>query len=429
MKHAIYFCLTVLILSTGPLVHAAEPEADEPDTTEHEKTSENQPLLVGVDLLPWVGVSSFAPDLPRTISLNLVGGISGGSQMFEASGGGNIATGPVRGVQVSCITNINFDSVDALQVTGAVNANGADGTGARIAGGANTGLGTFSGAKVAGGANFSIGDADGALVAGGANAAAADFEGAQVAGGANATIGDVGGAQVAGGANITGGDFQGAQVGGGANVTGGDLQGAQVAGGANASFGDVMGVQVAPVNISGGHVQGLQVGVVNVTRTADASIGLLNIHLDGYVEPELYASDDGLVMTGVRHGSSSFYSVYSLGSRFVGTEDRGPAIAASAGLGWRIELTERAELSLDVQSTAVLDQTRDWDWDSHFSLLKFRPLVSFDVLESLALFGGPTLTLMQPRNADPDDYSLIGPWQLNDDAAVWPGFTIGARLM
>lgn len=378
MKYSLVLCLVLFPILLATSVHAAEAEADDTEPGELE------PIVLGVDLLPLVGTSSVAPERPRYLSLNLIGGISGGVRVFEVGGLANIATGPVTGVQLSGAANVNFASTDALQVAGLVNANGGDGTGVRVAGAVN------------------------------------------------ASLGNSNGVQVAGATNVNRGNFEGVQVSGAANLSAGDFQGIQVAGAANLITGTSRGIQVAPINVSAGHHQGLQVGVINIARSADASIGIVNIHLDGYIEPELYGSDDGLLMLGIRHGTGAFYSVYSLGTRFIATGDRGPALAGAFGLGWRIELVEGTELSLDLTSTSVVAETRQWDWSSTFTLLKFRPMVSFNVLESLAIFGGPTLTLMQPqraRNVDPDDYSLIDPWPIGDNAFLWPGFTLGVRLM
>ncbi|QDG49476.1 hypothetical protein FIV42_01590 [Persicimonas caeni] len=366
---------------------SAEEVAEESAEQEEKTTTEEEPIAIGFDLLPYVGTSSAAPDRRRNVSLNLGGGLSGGINSFEIAAGFNIATGEVRGAQLA----------------GGFNIDGADVRAAQFAGGFN--------------------------VVGGS------VDGVQAGGGFNVTGGDINGVQAAGGFNVTGGDVDGVQAGGGFNVTGGTIDGAQLAGGFNLAGEGVDGVQIAPINIAGGHVAGAQIGVINIAKSADAGVGIIGIYTDGYVQAEALGSDDGLMMGGIRHGSGSFYNVYYVGTRPFA--DEGLPLAMGLGFGWRAEIGSRAEFSIDLMGASVTGGGEDFDWDDNYSLIKLRPMVSVDLVDGLALFGGPTATVLldgDTQNTSVDDLALLGGWELADGegdepyVGIWPGFTVGARF-
>ncbi len=270
-------------------------------------------------------------------------------------------------------------------------------------------------------------------VAAGFNIAVGSVEGAQIAGGFNVIDESLRGAQMAPVFNVTGGDLSGLQFAGAFNSGGGTLTGLQLAGGLNSNQGPVRGVQLAPLNIATGPVQGAQIGVLNIAPSAEVGIGLFNIYWNGELEAELYGSDDNLMMLGIRHGGKRVYNVYHLGTRETG-EPQMP-FAYGMGLGVRLGLGDHAEISIDATGTSILGGTRNWSWKDQVNLFKLRPMLSLQVAETLAFFGGPTATLMvNARSADAEDYSRFQPRQLatvdedGADVAIWPGFTFGVRL-
>jgi hypothetical protein len=401
--------LVLVTMVSSPLAQAEQgPEEAEPG-------AEAQALVLGVDLLPRVGTSTFHPDRPRHLSVNLLGGLSGGARAFEVGYFFNLASGPVKGVQIAGGASVNGASFDGLQV----------------AGGANVNAEGVRGLQIAGGANVSAGSVNGLQTAGGANVSGADVRGVMLAGGANVTQGAMQGLTMAGGANVAGGDVDGWRMAWGANVSGGDAHAVQLAMGANVTRGDFKGVQLAVANVTLGDMQGVQIGLVNVSRTANASIGLVNIHLDGYVEPELYTSEEGLVMAGIRHGSGSFFNTYSLGKRLYGSNIEWSEIAAAVGFGWRFELATRLELSLEYLWTSIMREPQGFYWTGDVTLHKLRPMVHYELLDRLAIFGGPTMTFMTAaRNLGVEgaDYAPFVVLPLGNDWWAWPGVTLGLRI-
>lgn len=390
MKRLLIYCVATVFSLTSATSFAQPSDADQSDANETNEVGEaneaKAPIAFGFDLLPFVGTSSASPDRRRIVSLNLGGGLSGGIDSTEVAGGFNIDTGRVRGVQV--------------------------------AGGFNVVTADLQAAQIAGGFNLLGGEAAGAQVAGGFNFAQAGFDGAQVAGGFN----------------VSGSNADGAQVAGGLNIAAGAVNGVQVAGGINIAGGGVAGSQVSPVNISAGHVSGVQVGVINIAKSADAGVGLIGIYWDGYVQAEVFGSDDGLTMTGIRHGSGAFYNVYFVGTRPFADGDL--PFAYGLGFGWKAALGNRVEFSLDLTGTTVVPDTGDWNASNQVNLIKLRPMVSVDLVDGVALFAGPTATVLLAQDdagVNADDYALIDAWKLTDEGsdtnvALWPGFTGGVRF-
>lgn len=394
MKKSIFLIPAfILTLISAPAIAQGGPE----EPPEQESPA---PIPFGFDLVPYAGTSSALPDSPRYFSLNLIGGISGGSRILEIAGALNIASGPVTGVQIAGATNIVGDDMQGAQVAGAAN----------VVAGSTQGLG----------------------VGGAVNIIAGHNQGARIGGAANIIGKTTQGALIAGALNLIGDDAQGLQIAGATNISARNTLGAQISGALNLTRQDMQGLQIAPVNFTGGDVQGLQVGVINIARTSTASIGLIGIYFGGFVQPEFYLSEDGLLLAGIRHGSGNFYNIYSLGTRlFGGPDDLGPAIAASLGFGYRVAINDPIELSFDLTTTSTISETRDWNWKSHFNFFKLRPMISVSLLDSVTIFGGPTLALSLPSDdstLSAQDFALFEGWHLGKDVHLWPGFVLGARF-
>jgi hypothetical protein len=230
------------------------------------------------------------------------------------------------------------------------------------------------------------------------------------------------GVQIAGGASIDRGAVRGVQIAGGANVVAGDVSGVQVASTNLAR--NVRGVQIGAVNVAD-RVRGLQIGVVNIAREASAGIGLVNIYTDGFLDEEVFVSADQLLLAGVRHGSGAFYSIYAAGAHR-GEEET--ALAVAFGLGLRSALAS-LETSVDVLGVRVFDG--DHRWAGENSLVKLRPLIALPVSDSLALFGGPTLTL-HFDDGDREGYAPFEAMTLHEGSEIrlraWAGATAGVRF-
>jgi len=380
---SIFTVATLLTAIAVPEAAASDnqsPPAAENTGTESSDTSEasdrqgqaddndtSQLVPFGFDFVPFVGTSSALPFARRTVSLNLVGGLSGGIEAIELGSALNLTRGHVRGAQLSGAANLITGDVDGLQGAGAVN----------VTGGASNG--------------------------------------AQLAGAANIAVSDGSGLQGSGALNILGGSFDGLQASGAANIV----------------VGDVSGAQLGVANIAGGRVDGLQLGVVNVAKNSTASIGLMQVMYDGFFELETVGSEEGLVMTGIRHGGDHVYNIYGIGAR---AGDTAVYPTASLGIGWRHELTDDIEISADLLGIRQFRQDFSADGSGVF-LTKFRPLIAWRPNKFISLVAGPTLTVARTDanvNTDARPTPPWSTWQIRDtdpNVRLWPGLTLGARLL
>lgn len=342
-----------------------------------EDESDQETIKFGFDFFPFVGTSSALPNASREVSMNLIGGLSGGIEKAELGGVFNVTTGSVDGAQLAGTANVVMEDVN--------------------------------GAQLAGSLNIASGSVNGIQGAGAVNVAGEGTSGLQGAGALNIATGDVAG-------------FQGA---GAANIVVGNVMGAQGAGAANIVTGDVVGLQLGVLNIAAGEVTGGQVGIFNYARASTASIGLISIVPEGFTDFEIFASEEGLTLAGLRHGTARIYNVYYAGARL--TAD-GADFAYGLGLGWRRPFTTAWELNIDVTGTHIVTDGR---WEEGDSLTKLRTLGSWRASDAFAVFGGPTLTL-HLTETDTGEFSDLQLWSLtdNDDihAGMWIGATLGVRI-
>ena len=113
------------------------------------------------------------------MSLNLIGGLSGGIRGLELGSALNVTLGDVRGLQLAGVSNLTADRVEGLQGSGALNLTGGD----------------VEGAQVSGVANLTRGDIDGWQAAAAFNLAGERVDGLQT-GVVNVTPGEVDGLQL-----------------------------------------------------------------------------------------------------------------------------------------------------------------------------------------------------------------------------------------
>lgn len=410
--------LALVLAAPAALAEPAET-APTPTPIAADRPVAEEPVPFGFDFLPYAGSSSHAPARRRVVSLNLIGGLSGGIDAFE----------------LGLVFNVDQGLVSGLQLAGALNLVLADLAGVQWAGVANVVTGEVRGAQAA-----PINYARGRVLGGqlGALNLAGPVVGLQ-AGALDIASGRVLGLQL-GALNIADGEAQGLQASAlniagrvrgaqlaAVNVVGGDVRGAQI-GALNVTDGGVRGAQIGTLNIASGPVDGLQLGVINVARRADVGIGVLNLYWDGWSDADVVGNESGMLLAGVRHGSGALYNVYYVGSHL---SSEGSDLVAGLGLGGRVPLGPRVELALDVVN---LWMARGADYDGILNLSSLRPQLSWRANHALALYLGPTLNIEfaeaeRVREVDP----LLGDWRIDEDARdhdlrMWFGFVAGIRI-
>ncbi len=257
------------------------------------------------------------------------------------------------------------------------------------------------------------------------NLSTGSVRGLQLTPGVNTST-DLTGLQLSGLANIGVGRAQGLQASTALN-TATDVEGLQLGGLFNLAVGSVQGAQVTPgVNVAAGEVDGLQLGVVNVAQNSDASVGLISVLWDGFVDLEAFGSDEGLALAGLRHGGDHLYNVYFAGARLL---DGAPDPAFGLGIGWRHILSTDIELNTDVSFTQIAEQN---GFERYTGVAKLRPLVAWRPTSKFAVFGGPTLSAVVSDGPSPlldrAFWNLTGT-DADTRAGAWIGATLGVRFL
>jgi hypothetical protein len=247
------------------------------------------------------------------VSLNLLIGVSGGVEAFEAGG----------------LININRFYMDGVQIAGFGNTVGGHARGAQVAGFYNINGADLTGFQGAGFLNVAGKDATGAQIAGFLNVAGETLKGFQGAGFLNISGHAENGVQAAGFGNIAGlgnNHFQGA---GFFNIAE-EVEGAQVAGFINVA-GRVKGVQVAGfINICDS-IEGVPIGIINVVKK------------NGYRNAGFSVSEVQYVNLSYQMGVKHLYNIYSFGKPF----GPGSRWMFGGGLGTQFELNERMMLNIE----------------------------------------------------------------------------------
>ena len=106
-----------------------------------------------------------APRVINNVSLNLLAGVSAGTQGFEFGGLVNVDLGNVRGAQIAGLANTVTGSANGFQAAGIYNFVKESSTGFQLAGITNVNLQKSRGAYFAGLTNVQNGEANGFLAA------------------------------------------------------------------------------------------------------------------------------------------------------------------------------------------------------------------------------------------------------------------------
>lgn len=247
------------------------------------------------------------------------------------------------------------------------------------------------------------------------------------------------GVQIAGAFNLVDADLQGLQIAGGLNLVTGELEGVQLApaqsvgrleglqlGAVNVATGPVEGVQLGAVNVATGHVDGVQIGAINIAPSASAGVGVLNVYWDGWFDLDVGATETGLALVGVRHGSAALYNTWVVGTHLGRSED----FAFGLGIGAQAFVGESIELSIDLTSVAIADEGRLRDADLQVML---RPQIAWRASADFALWAGPTLNLLMTSREEveaPGWASELGDAEAGERSTwLWAGFGVGVRLL
>jgi hypothetical protein len=317
------------------------------------------------------------------LSLNILGGMSGG----------------INGVELGSLFNINIKSMHGVQAAGWFNITGGDVNGIQMAG-------WFNGAK---------GNVTGIQYGGIANYVKKDTRGLQSAGIYNQTSGNLSGAQMAGIFNYTSQSVNGMQMAGIANINNKSTNGAQIAGIFNYTK----------------HLKGLQLGLINIADTSSGySIGLITIVRKGYHKITLSSNEVLNTNLAIKTGNAKLYNILLLGINAGGDEK---SFSYGYGIGHEIKLGNR--FTVNPELTTQYLYLGNWNYTNQLS--KLQVLATVKLAPGIALFAGPSFAAYYSDQVDavkgykylvPDDnYHTFKLW--NDNVTGWFGWTAGISFL
>ncbi|WP_437312630.1 LA_2272 family surface repeat-containing protein [Sorangium sp. So ce385] len=375
-------------------------------------------VFLGADIAPFVGTSTYdGTNVVRRYSLNLVGGYTAGISGIEVGAGVNIASSFVCGVQLAAGANLALGPARGTQLAAGLNlARSLSGV---QFGSINVAAGPVSGAQ-GGLFNVAVGAVDGAQL-GAINFAAGASADLQL-GVANAAVSDATDVQL-GAINVAVGAATDVQL-GLANVAVSKSTDTQLSL-INVAAGESTDVQLGLVNVATGKVEGTQIGLVNYADDAQFSFGLLNFIRNGRNHVDVWGTESGIVMAGLKHGSVHIHNIYGVGVRLA----RDPLLAFSLGLGGRMRLRERAFIDVDLLGYSLLEPSTG---NLSAVMGQARALLGYRLSPKLAVFGGPSYNVANGATAEESQLSPYGSKALGEGDTVnpwrgWPGIVLGVE--
>lgn len=345
------------------------------------------------------------------VSVNVLGGATGGINGLEFSGFAGLTKGGVNGAQIAGFSNVVTDTFKGFQAAGFSNVVRQDFQGIQLSGFANTSLTQFTGGQVSGFANY-VGDS---------------MVGVQVSGFGNVTLGSSTGVQAAGFVNHSMG-LTGLQVSGFLNSNIGTMEGNQIAGFANVTTGNSQGLQVSGFINVATNLKGAQVGFINIADTLEGvAVGFFSFARNGYHQFELSANETFQTNLSFKTGSNLFYNVFSAGVHW---DQDNPVWAVGYGIGTRKPFGNNMSFNAELNSYSVLpDDFENNEWESlnklNFSLAK-------GIGSHLEVFGGVSFNMWISESEDPKhDYLNSTKYRGRNGQVNWimyPGFHAGIRL-
>lgn len=289
----------------------------------------------------------------------------------------------------------------------------------------------MQGVQAAGWFNITVGDVNGIQMAGWFNGAKGSVTGIQFGGVTNYVQKNTRGLQAAGIFNQTSGNLTGAQVGGIANNTHRSVKGLQLAGIANINSGSMNGLQASGIFNYTNHLKGLQLGLINIADTSNGfSIGLINIVRKGYHKITLSSNEVLNTNLSIKSGNIKLYNILLVGVNAGGDEK---SFSYGYGVGHEIKLGNRFTVNPEITSQYLY--LGNWHYTN--VLNKFQVLATVKLAPRIALFAGPSFAVYYSDQLEavkgykflvPDDsYHTFTLW--NDNFTGWIGWTAGISFL
>ncbi len=360
-----------------------------------------------------------------------------------------------RPFQISFITPLGTNGLDAWNITNKVSINlyagyngGVDGielsgfgsmlkndmTGTQISGFGNMIMGTGNGFQGAGNFNYVKGNFKGVQLAGFTNIALSDMNGSQFSGFANVSVDKIEKIQIAGFANYSKGNKTG-QLSGFSNVNNGNLKGIQAAGFSNVNTKSVKGVQIAGFANYAKILNGLQIAPFNYVDSLEKGlpIGVFSFVKNGYRAYEISTSETLYGVASFKTGVKQFYNIVSVGASY---NNEKTYWGWGYGVGTMFTLKNDWGLAVELLSYHINED--EWFTDAINMHNKLQLTASKKVSKKIEVFGGASwnVNVSELEDSDGNPFkSTFTPYDTfnktydnKTNVKMYPGFTAGIRF-
>lgn len=370
-------------------------------------------------LLPFIGTNhKLSGSLYNKFSLNLIGGYSKGTTVFELGGLFNANKENASYAQIAGVFNTVGGNMKGIQIAGLFNSVGKNANGIQIAGLGNINGGVQKGIEIGGMFNVNHSNTYGISIAGVFNKNNASAKGIQIAGLFNTTNDTLTGISIAGLYNHSTYHKNAVEIAGLVNHTRYGNANIQVAGLVNVT--EVLkGVQIAPFNFS--------------DSASGVPIGFFSFVKKGVHQIELSSDEFFYTNLSFRTGAPKLYNIFTAGYNFGSSS---PLWSFGYGFGTSIHLKNK--LYSDITLTAHHINLGDFN-DAPSELYKMYLGVEYKFGKKFSIAAGPTLNLFLTDKSDLHynaEYAQIVPYSFyNFDSnnginlKGWVGARIALRFL
>lgn len=345
------------------------------------------------------------------VSINTLGGYTGG----------------LNGVELGGMFNISKKNVQYFQAAGLFNQVGGYVRGVQAAGISNSVLDSVNGVQSAGISNFVKGRFRGLQASGISNIVMGDVNGVQLAGISSIAKGWLYGFQASAVYNHAG-SMKGAQVSGTVNYSAANTNGLQLAAVGNVS-GNVSGVQFSSIFNYASHLKGLQIGLINIADSSDGySLGLFNIVKHGYHKLDINTNETMPLNVSFKGGNKKLYSILALGTS---ANQNKQLYAFGLGIGSELKTWRRLDFNVDI----IPQYLYTGSWDNTNILTAARPYFQYRPAKWIGLYAGPAFNVYYSnQTAAVTNYQFNVPqnslykFNISSKVNAWVGWQFGINL-
>jgi hypothetical protein len=362
------------------------------ESKEVEKTSVGKFLLSARTRMQSVNVGKFFAD--RALQMSFLPGLSTQGK-FSGQVVNNLSinmlggyTGGVEGLELGGLFNINKNKMSGVQAAGLFNTAGGPAAGVQLAGIHNTVLDPLIGFQAAGISNF--------------------VKGAMIGG------------QAAGIHNHASDSLIGIQAGGISNYARGNVKGAQLAGIGNFANRTMTGLQAAGIFNYAKKLKGVQIGLINIADSSSGySIGLINFVVKGYHKIAFSTNESFNMNVSLKSGNSKLYSIL-----LASMNNKQGEKAYSYGYGLGREFRLGKMFSINPELTGQHVYLGSFEYGNIVGKLHLQ--LNLNLGKYITLFGGPSFTAFYSDQTAPvEGYKLDMPGAGYNTFKLWDNKTTG----